>query len=419
MPITVLWNTKQYSTQIREQEFLAAPYLDLALLHVDELLECPCVYLDLDDDVQLGDELYSYGYVEWHEAGAPALFRYEGRADGADLLLQLKEGQGRPGLSGAPLINQRTGAVCGIINLTRDEGQALGGYAVPTGTILSHFCNLRTLQREYHGQDRRWDLVAIAARGLIGSFQSYFDALRSFREQLPYSFSMNSELVPELSHIYIEQSAEERRSSQSISPDEADKVEDVTPEEADKLDAIRRHTQTAQDALERNVHLTFEGGPGVGKSSLVSYLTSERVKAWERHKDASLVPVPVFARELATKEGPWSSRLRQQIIEQLSTWLQKDLPSDFFEQPPAPGASWLVMVDGLDEVVGQEQRNSLVETIRHLAKEHSQDPPPIYRLMVTTRPLPAVEIFERNDCNNPTRGGYEVKCSSCCSAPAW
>jgi hypothetical protein len=87
-PITVLWNTQQYSAQIREQEYFPSPYPDLALIHADELLEPPCVYLD--NDVQLSDELYSYGYVVEHEAGAPALFRYEGPADRADLL-QLKE----------------------------------------------------------------------------------------------------------------------------------------------------------------------------------------------------------------------------------------------------------------------------------------------------------------------------------------
>jgi hypothetical protein len=167
-PLTVHWNSQSYSDQIRVQEYLSAPYPDLALLHEDELLEPPCVHLN--DEVQLGDELYSFGYVVGHEAGAAALFRYEGPADGADPLLQLKEGQGRPGLSGAPLVNRRTGAVCGLARLTRDQFQALGIYVVPTSTILSCLGELGTLQRELNRQYRRWDLVAIAARGLTESF---------------------------------------------------------------------------------------------------------------------------------------------------------------------------------------------------------------------------------------------------------
>jgi hypothetical protein len=241
------------------------------------------------------------------------------------------------------------------------------------------------------------ELIAIAARGLTESFQDYFDALRNISERLPYSFLLNSGLAPELSQIYIEQSAEEHRSPES-----------GTLGEADKSDAVQHRTETPRHALERDIHLVFEGGPGVGKASLVSHLTSERAEAWERHKDASLVPVPVFARELATKEGAWSSRLHQQITEQLGTWLQKDLLSYFFEQPPAPGASWLVMVDGLDEIVGKERRNNLVTTIRHLAKGQSQGATAIYRFMVTTRPLPAVEVFQRDGFARYTVRPFEI-----------
>ena len=35
------------------------------------------------------------------------------------------------GFSGAPLLNRRTGAVCGIIRRTRNEETDLGGYAIP------------------------------------------------------------------------------------------------------------------------------------------------------------------------------------------------------------------------------------------------------------------------------------------------
>jgi len=378
--ITVAWNDQHYNVQI--EGFLPSPYPDLALLYADELPDHPCVYLD--SDVRLEDKLYSYGYVTGYEEGAAADFTYEGPAAGTNFH-QLKFAQARPGLSGAPLINRRTGAVSGVVKRTRSEFSDLGGYAIPTATVLSNFGTLVSLQKTFHQRDKGWNSVAIAARGLTESFQNYFDALRGFSERLPYSFLLESGLTPGLSQIYIEQTAKGHRSPESGAPGDADKLEEA-----------RHDSETPQDALIRNTHLVFEGGPGVGKSSLVSHLTWERVEAWEHHSDASLVPVPVFARELAAKEEAWSSRLHQQIIEQLSSWLQKDLPGDFFERPPAPGASWLVMVDGLDEVVGQGRRSDLVDTIRHLARVDSQGQTATYRFVATTRPLSVVELLQRD-----------------------
>jgi hypothetical protein len=61
------------------------------------------------------------------------------------------------------------------------------------------------------------------------------------------------------------------------------------------------------------------------------------------------------------------------------------------------------MVDGLDEVVSQGRRSDLVDTIRHLVKVESQYATAIYRLVVTARPLSAVEIFQRDGFARYTR----------------
>jgi hypothetical protein len=45
-------------------------------------------------------------------------------------------------MSGAPLLNQRTGKVCGIVKFTRDRSFDLGGGAVPTSVILAQFPEL-------------------------------------------------------------------------------------------------------------------------------------------------------------------------------------------------------------------------------------------------------------------------------------
>src|SRR5262245_56551323 len=59
-------------------------------------------------------------------------------------------------MSGAPLLNQRTGKVCGVVKFTRDRSIDLGGGAVPISVVLSKFGELVELQQRFHQADKRW-----------------------------------------------------------------------------------------------------------------------------------------------------------------------------------------------------------------------------------------------------------------------
>lgn len=134
--------------------FFAKPYPDLALLRCDELQNHPCVYVHAD--IALQDRLYSYGYTDLYSNGDSATFEYEGPTDtGSGALLKLKEGQSRPGLSGAPLLNLRTGGVCGIVKSSRDVETDLGGRAVPI-TCVPPERDLAALQQSYHQKNGDW-----------------------------------------------------------------------------------------------------------------------------------------------------------------------------------------------------------------------------------------------------------------------
>jgi ABC-type multidrug transport system fused ATPase/permease subunit len=150
-PVQVKWNGQNHTAKI--QTCLAKPYPDLALLCLD-LQHHPCAYLY--QEVSLRDPLYSYGYTDKYSNGDSATFEYEGPTDEEQTLLKLKEGQACPGLSGAPLLNLRTGAVCGIVKSTRDRSSDLGARAIPISTVLSRLSDLANLQQRFHQQDKRW-----------------------------------------------------------------------------------------------------------------------------------------------------------------------------------------------------------------------------------------------------------------------
>src|SRR5207253_10304494 len=66
------------------------------------------------------------------------------------------EGQVTYGLSGGPLLNLRTGGVCGIVQKTRSSKSDMGGRAIPTQSVLECFPGLTELQQQFHQNDQRW-----------------------------------------------------------------------------------------------------------------------------------------------------------------------------------------------------------------------------------------------------------------------
>lgn len=114
---------------------LEPPDPDLALLRIQ------CAdhsWVHLDASVFLRDNLYAFGHTDDMPLGDSVTGEFEGwssTARGQDL--KFKGGQIRPGMSGAPLLNLRTGSVCGIVRTTRNRGTDLGGRAVTAEAIVN------------------------------------------------------------------------------------------------------------------------------------------------------------------------------------------------------------------------------------------------------------------------------------------
>jgi hypothetical protein len=150
--VNVVWQQHHYTATVVQMS-KDLQRVDLALLKLGDFIPShPCVLLD--EVIHPGDALYSYGYPDDFAEGAPATFETEGLT--ADHLIKFKAGQVRPGLSGAPLLNQRTGKVCGVVKFTRDRSVDLGGGAIPTQTVLSEFPELSQQQQTFHQLDQRW-----------------------------------------------------------------------------------------------------------------------------------------------------------------------------------------------------------------------------------------------------------------------
>ena len=138
--VTVQWHGQSFTASIQYllsemHSGLRVQYPDLALLKFDDpkIINYPCVYLH--PEAHLDDKMYSYGYTDEYSNGDPSTYINEGWSDEQHLLLKLKEGQARSGLSGAPVLNRRTGGVCGIMKRSRGTETDLGGRAIPTKLV--------------------------------------------------------------------------------------------------------------------------------------------------------------------------------------------------------------------------------------------------------------------------------------------
>ncbi|MEM1254981.1 MAG: serine protease [Cyanobacteria bacterium P01_H01_bin.21] len=138
--------------------------LDIALVTLDEPQpEHACVVLD-EEAISIGQALYSYGYLESYSNAAPVYAVYEGLTGDTTPLLKFQGAQIEKGISGAALLNLKTGKICGMVKETRAANFDLGGGAIPTYVILEQFPELRALQQEFHRRDRRWsDLITTLA----------------------------------------------------------------------------------------------------------------------------------------------------------------------------------------------------------------------------------------------------------------
>jgi Trypsin-like peptidase domain len=144
---------------VRVRRFKAEP-VDLAVLLVRGPFDNPSVLLD-SGPMLAQDKLHTFAYPERKPKGVPRGLKADGRT--GEGLHAFSVGQIQSGMSGGPLFNFRTGGVCGVISITRDESLELGGYAVPVKRLFDLDPKLRLENGRVH-EDSTWVRAAGARR---------------------------------------------------------------------------------------------------------------------------------------------------------------------------------------------------------------------------------------------------------------
>jgi hypothetical protein len=151
----------------------------LVILHVHSTQNMPCVYLDAD--IKPGDHGYMLGCTANSSKANRVMVACEGLMGGSIGVAHLAGRSTSLKLNGAPILNQRTGKVCGIMHSTDKKGTK--GEAVPMGIVFSEFPALAILQKEYHCNDDRWITLLHPDLEALDSDWSHYDKGWMRREQ--------------------------------------------------------------------------------------------------------------------------------------------------------------------------------------------------------------------------------------------
>jgi trypsin-like peptidase/NACHT domain-containing protein/HEAT repeat protein len=263
-----------------------------------------------------------------------------------------------PGFSGSPVLDPATGLVVGMVKATRDPDGALGGWLVPVTA-------LRETLEEYGPAVPR---LVPDPPVLTPSMHDLFRTQRRTGAGTPYPLRVPN--APSLTSLYVRQ-----RVQPPTDPTE-EPAERAAPAVRDVAEVLREQRKCV-----------VVGEPGIGKSTLVRHLAAASAGWWLAAVDSRatdpatapyglVVPVQLSARTLV------GSSVRAAVAAVAGARPET--------RPVAnvPDAEWLVLVDGLDEIlVGDERR----QVIAGLADELADTALP-YRLVITSRPLPGREL---------------------------
>lgn len=268
----------------------AANGLDIAFLRFEAEAPAP-TYVLTAPHTAFGDRLWVYGHPRGdYRAGQWAALEYQGDSRlSFDDPLPLPRGFGTPvgeGFSGSPVVNRRTGGVCGMLARSNKAGSA---HMVPVSEILSR-CPAPAPPVPWLDALTDEQLRAGGYRYPGTRLRDYLTAARDAADEHPYAAVLTDAQDIPLSTVYVRQEA---------APADETTVDTASPDRDRRRGRAR---PSAESVLPDHRHVLFTGGAGTGKSSLLRRLAYTGTSAWldDPARAPSYVPVRVEASNSST-----------------------------------------------------------------------------------------------------------------------
>ena len=318
--INGIYGGKEVPLKIIEHTFKYASGLpDLVLLEIEDD-DSEHAYAALGPQVAVGDDLWIWGYPQgpYHQ-GDSAVLQYHGtftRQDNVELLRA--DGIGlSAGFSGSPVLNSRTGAVCGLIRLGEPSSQVIR--LTPAEVILKIFADHL---RRYHQPPFRntsWLDLLDDNQLQAGNFaypgpwmRNYLAAVQAAVQSHPYAVSFQN--APPLTSVYLRQRGVNTHHAQS---------DDSTIDLPGPNRRAAGYSADSDELFIRHRNSLITGRPGSGKSSLLRYVADESSGQWLDNRVGKFVPVYVQASELVAG-NPFARAISDATNRELATWIDDE-----------------------------------------------------------------------------------------------
>jgi hypothetical protein len=284
----------------------------------------------------------------------------------AELLLHDVKGRRWGGMSGGPLLSD-DGLLLGVLIEDRDHASnrtALRAISISSMLDLPGFGDLLAEHE-------------VAPRISHPQLERYLKAAVEHADDQPYAGVVGGR-KPRLHEVHL------RRRVRCLSNEATDAAGGGRPPMTSPAMPL-----SADDVLAAGPACLVLAGPGGGKSSLLRTWLKDAVARRTAGDGGAPVPVLVPAKALMDPDGKLAGdTLSAALAHAVHGEVLLDMGQLFATRPPG-GGHWLVLVDGLDEILSSTTRISLLRHLSLLAQEGDAGP---YRFVVATRPLPDREL---------------------------
>lgn len=370
--VDIHWRGERHPARVFR--YAASPSPNLAVLETD-LNEHPCAYLF--ESLRPDDTLYVCGFSR-EESGDAVRLLIEG-SEAHLSTLKLGSVTADAALSGAPVLNLRTGGVCAILNTATEFGGESASRAIPASVLVDLFPEIQAIHDRNHEEVPRWfDCTGIV--GTVFAARSHLTAMRANAEEpiqpvlAPKSEASAMDLLSPTTFRVLS-------SESDVGPTDRISIEEL-------LDRNRRSNRS----------LLVVGQAGSGRSSLLRLFGFKAAASCRnlgaRNQDC-VFPILLRANQLTSGEGSVEELILNAVRNSKGRLAQTSLPSSFLtDLAELPGLRLLIMVDGVDEIQNARDLGDLVDLIGRIQGDPGFGSRT--QLILTSRPTSA-EHFRYSD----------------------
>ncbi|MFC4529445.1 NACHT domain-containing protein [Sphaerisporangium dianthi] len=373
---------------------------DVAILELRAAPPAGTAPAELNERVERGTAVRAYGYPPGVDTGVWAVSYEVGDPGGPEWVqLDATRAVGRRiqhGFSGAAVERDDTGHVVGIAVTEDGDDGAKVAWMLPISALLHRWPRLAASCGPPPVDGPVRSRVTPVPPQLAGVLR----VMCQVSDDLPYPLRGAHGRFP-LSEVYVRQSVaaapEPRRPWEEEGEDFLEAEEDRRPSPG--------LAQPFEQVFEQHDHLVIEGAAGLGKTTLGRMLARHMARTVldEADQDGGAQPLPVIlpARVLAAHlRNSWPEALRAAVTTEYGQ-PDGEVPASLFAGKVG-GRRWLIVVDALDEIPDQDDRERLLTALASRFPGGEEQA----RFLVTTRPLSPGEI---DRLRGPGVGFYELQ----------